>query len=111
MEPFLQKLKNKKIILSSNSPRRQELLKGLELDFEVKVNPVAEIIPEGIPASFVAAYLSKLKSEAFEEELKPNEILITSDTVVILNDHVLGKPIQIQKPLISSRVSLELLIQ
>lgn len=92
MELFLQKLKDKKIILASNSPRRQELLKGLELDFEVKVNEVDEIIPEGIPASFVAAYLSKLKSEAFEEELKPNEILITSDTVVILNNHVLGKP-------------------
>ena len=92
MKPFLQKLKDKKIILASNSPRRQDLLKGLELDFEVKVNPVDEIIPEGIPATFVAAYLSKMKSEAFEEELKMNEILITSDTVVILNEHVFGKP-------------------
>lgn len=92
MEPFLQKLKDRKIILASNSPRRQELLKGLELDFEIKVDPVDEVIPPGIPASFVAAYLSKLKSESFLDELKPNEILITSDTVVILDEHVLGKP-------------------
>ncbi len=92
MKPFLEKLHNKKIILASNSPRRQELMKGLELDFEVKVFPVNEDIPEGMRASFVAAYLSNLKSDAFEEELKDNEILITSDTVVLLDDHVLSKP-------------------
>lgn len=90
--PFLEKLKTKKIILASNSPRRQELLKGLGLDFEVRVNPVDEHIPDGLPASFVAAYLSKLKSDSFVEELGEHELLITSDTVVILGDHVLGKP-------------------
>ncbi|MHA7128462.1 Maf family nucleotide pyrophosphatase [Algoriphagus namhaensis] len=90
--PFLEKLKDRKLILASKSPRRQDLLKGLELDFEVKVTPVDEEIPAGLPASFVAAYLSKLKSDSFMEELKPEEILITSDTVVILGDHVLGKP-------------------
>jgi len=92
MEPFLEKLKNKSLILASGSPRRQELLKGLELEFEIKPNSVDEDIPEGIPATFVAAYLSKLKSDSFPEELKPNEILITSDTVVVLGKHVLGKP-------------------
>ncbi len=92
MTPFLKKLKDKKLILASNSPRRQELLKGLELEFEIKVNPVDETIPPDIPAEYVAAYLSRLKSESYPEELKENEILITSDTVVIEKGHVLGKP-------------------
>ncbi len=92
MEPFLQKLKNKKIILASGSPRRQELLKGLEVDFEVRKLDVDESIPEEIPVEFVAAYLSKLKAESYPGELQENEILITSDTVVIERGHILGKP-------------------
>tara|TARA_Y100000593_G_C4179030_1_gene271066 strand:- start:59 stop:556 length:498 start_codon:yes stop_codon:yes gene_type:complete len=62
------------------------------LEFEIKVNPVDETIPADIPAEYVAAYLSRLKSESYPEELKENEILITSDTVVIEKGHVLGKP-------------------
>lgn len=89
---FLENLKDKKIILASNSPRRQELLRGLEMEFEIKSSPVDESIPSDIPAEYVAAYLSKLKSEFFPDELLENEILITSDTVVIENGHVLGKP-------------------
>lgn len=92
MESFLSNLTNKKIILASNSPRRQELLKGLEVEFEIRVNPVDETIPKDIQAEYVAAYLSKLKSESFADELADNEILITSDTVVIADGHVLGKP-------------------
>jgi septum formation protein len=92
MESFLSKLKDKKIILASNSPRRQELLKGLEVEFEVRVNSVDETIPKDIQAEYVAAYLSKLKSESFTTDLAENEILITSDTVVIADGHVLGKP-------------------
>jgi septum formation protein len=89
---FLENLKDKKIILASNSPRRQDLLRGLEMEFEIKSSPVDESIPSDIPAEYVAAYLSKLKSESFPDELLENEILITSDTVVIENGHVLGKP-------------------
>lgn len=92
MEPFLSNLKNKKIILASNSPRRQELLKGLEIAFEVKVNEVDEKIPADMKPEFVAAYLSKLKADSYPESLDDGEILITSDTVVIENGHVLGKP-------------------
>ncbi|PZX54834.1 septum formation protein [Algoriphagus chordae] len=92
MKPFLSKLSDKNIILASNSPRRQELLKGLEVEFEVRVNSVDETIPKDIQAEYVAAYLSKLKSEAFVDELSENDILITSDTVVIADGHVLGKP-------------------
>ena len=92
MEPFLSKLKDKRIILASNSPRRQELLKGLELDFVVKVNPVDETVPADLPAEYAAAYLSKLKAESYPEPLSENEILITADTIVIKKGQILGKP-------------------
>lgn len=92
MIPILTNLSGKKIILASNSPRRQELLKGLDVEFEVKTHPIDEKIPEDLPASFVAAYLSKLKADAFPDTLQENEILITSDTVVIHRGHILGKP-------------------
>ena len=88
----MSKLKDKKLILSSNSPRRQELMRGLELEFEVRVNQVDEKIPAGMPPEFVAAYLSKFKADSYPDELAENEILITSDTVVIENGHLLGKP-------------------
>jgi septum formation protein len=84
-------LEGKKLILGSNSPRRQELLKGLEVDFEVRSSSVEELIPTDLRAEYVAAYLSKLKSDAFGD-LQNGELLITSDTVVIENNHVLGKP-------------------
>lgn len=92
MDSLWSNLKNRKLILASNSPRRQELLKGLEVEFEVKVSPVDETVPKDLPAEYVAAYLSKLKSEAFGDELSEEEIVITSDTVVITKGHVLGKP-------------------
>jgi septum formation protein len=84
-------LEGKKLILASNSPRRQELLKGLEVEFEVRVSAIEENIPVDLKAEYVAAYLSKLKSDAFGK-LEVGELLITSDTVVIENNHVLGKP-------------------
>lgn len=67
-------------------------MRGLELEFEVKVNQVNEKIPMGMPPEFVAAYLSKFKAESYPDELAENEILITSDTIVIVNGHLLGKP-------------------
>ena len=91
-EPFLGKLKGKRIILASNSPRRQELLRGLEVQLEVKVHPVDETVPPDLPAEYAAAYLSKLKAENYPDPLSENEILITADTVVILKDQILGKP-------------------
>ncbi len=92
MPSFLANLASKKIILGSNSPRRQELLHGLELDFEVRVHPIEEAIPTDLPAQYAAAYLSKLKADSFLD-LQENELLITADTVVIDGDKVLGKPI------------------
>ncbi|MDO8966254.1 MAG: Maf family nucleotide pyrophosphatase [Algoriphagus sp.] len=92
MEPFLTKLHDKRIILASNSPRRQELLKALGVDFEVKVHPVDETVPTDLPAEYAAAYLSKLKADSFPVPLGENEILITADTIVIVKGRILGKP-------------------
>ena len=91
-DPFLGKLKDKRIILASGSPRRQELLRGLEVKFDVKVHPVDETVPADLPAEYAAAYLSKLKAESYPDTLAENEILITADTVVILKNQILGKP-------------------
>lgn len=64
----------------------------MELDFEVRVHPIEEAIPTDLPAQYAAAYLSKLKADAFPEELQENELLITADTVVIDRGKVMGKP-------------------
>jgi septum formation protein len=64
----------------------------LELDFEVRVHSIEEAIPADLPAQYAAAYLSKLKADAFPGELQENELLITADTVVIDRGKVLGKP-------------------
>lgn len=92
MEPFLSKLTDKKIILASNSPRRQELLKALGVNFSVMVHPVDETVPVDLPAEYAAAYLSKLKAESFPFPLAEGEILITADTIVIIKGKILGKP-------------------
>ena len=92
MTNFLANLASKKIILASNSPRRQELLRGLELEFEVRVHPVDETVPPELPAAYAAAYLAKLKAEHYPHALHENELLITADTIVIEKDRILGKP-------------------
>ncbi|WP_236025593.1 Maf family nucleotide pyrophosphatase [Algoriphagus oliviformis] len=88
----MSKLKDKRIILASNSPRRQELLRGLELAFEVKVNSVDETIPPDLPAEYAAAFLSRLKADSFPDALAEQDLLITADTVVIVKGKILGKP-------------------
>lgn len=79
------------LILASNSPRRKELLQSLELDFTVEVYSTDESYPADLGVGKVAEYIAKKKSEAFRP-LKNSELLITSDTVVINNDVILGKP-------------------
>lgn len=82
------------IILASNSPRRKELLAGLDIDFEVKVLPdIAEDYPAELPVDQVAEYIAVEKAEAYGELLKDNDdIVITADTIVVLGTEVLGKP-------------------
>lgn len=83
----------KKIILASNSPRRRELLAGLDIQFEVKVlDGIDESYPQDLPADEVAIYISKAKAEAYKAVIADSELVITADTVVVLGDKVLGKP-------------------
>lgn len=88
-----EKLKNYKLILASASPRRHQFFKELKLDFEVRLKPVKEIYPIDLKGSEISDYLSELKAVAFEGSLLPNEILITSDTVVWHNNESLAKPV------------------
>lgn len=81
------------IILSSNSPRRKELLAGLDLDFEVRVIPgIDESYPEDMPVGEIAEYIASKKADAYKSLIKGNDLVLTADTVVILGDKVLGKP-------------------
>ena len=86
-----EKFKNKKLILASQSPRRQELLKGLGIDFQVVQIDADENFPENLFGEEITEFISKTKSEAYPN-LKENEILITADTLVWLENEVLGKP-------------------
>jgi len=81
----------KSIILASQSPRRKELLSLLDLEFTVEVKSIDEIFPKDLNTSKVAEYLAELKASAFTN-IKDDQVIITADTVVILNDTILGKP-------------------
>lgn len=87
-----EKLKNFNIILASGSPRRQEFFKNLDLDFEIRLKPVKEEYPDRLTHFEISNYLAQLKSLPFKDELKSNDILITSDTIVWHNNTALGKP-------------------
>lgn len=80
-----------KILLASQSPRRKELLSSLGFDFEVVKIDCEEIVPEHIKVGEAAAYLSELKASAFRK-LEENEVLLTADTVVAIDNQFLGKP-------------------
>ena len=86
-------LKGKKIILGSHSPRRQELLSGLGIDFTVDTgNTFEEVFPQDIPHSHVPAVMSEGKSFGFHRPLEQDEILLTSDTMVLCGSKMMGKP-------------------
>ncbi len=89
---LVEKYKNHKIVLASKSPRRQELMKGLDISFEVRTMEVDESFPPALQREEIPLFLSKLKAQAFLAEMKENEVVITADTVVWVNDHVLNKP-------------------
>ena len=86
------KIKDYTIILASGSPRRQQFLKDLDLDFEIRLKDIEEIYPPTLKAEEITNYLAQLKAKAFKGELQKNELLITSDTIVWLNNTALGKP-------------------
>lgn len=80
-----------KVILASASPRRQELLKRLYSDFTVFPADIDETLPDDISAEFAPIYLAGEKAEAIRDQF-PNDLVITADTVVVLDDEILGKP-------------------
>jgi septum formation protein len=87
-----EKLVGKNIVLASKSPRRQFLLKEMGIDFEVRTKDTDESFSAELKREEVAYYLAKKKAEAFFFELKSNEILITADTIVCLENLVINKP-------------------
>ena len=83
-----------KLILASNSPRRKELLAGLGIPFEVRVlQDIDEHYPENLPVNEVARYIAKEKADAYRCIVAADELIITADTVVIVGDEILGKPV------------------
>ena len=90
---MLENLKTYHIILASNSPRRRELLAGLGIDFDVKVLPdIDESYPEGLPVTQTATYIAREKAEANRKVMGAHDLVITADTIVVVDDEVMGKP-------------------
>ena len=82
-----------KIILASGSPRRRQLLEEMGVDFVVDTRPVDEVVAENTPPEEAAILLSRLKAGAFPNDyFIPNRIVITADTIVAINNNILGKP-------------------
>lgn len=89
---FFELLKNKKIILGSASPRRQELLKLLGVDVEIRVGNTDESYQANLFPEKIAEFLAIQKSDALKNTIKANEILITADTIVVKKGKILNKP-------------------
>ncbi|MGY5846787.1 Maf-like protein [Salegentibacter sp. HM20] len=85
-------LKDKEIILASGSPRRQKFFEQLQIPVTIDVRPVKEVCPDYLENEQITDYLAELKAEAFQKEIKENQILITSDTIVCHQGKALGKP-------------------
>lgn len=81
-----------RLILASSSPRRQQLMREIGFDFEVRLREVPEVYPDNLPVEQVPEYLACLKASAFKEDLQENELLITADTIVSIHGKVVGKP-------------------
>jgi len=85
--------KDYKIILASNSPRRKELLAGIDVQFEVRViQDIDESYPADLPTKDIAEYISHKKAAVYQQQMAPDELIITADTIVVLGNEVMGKP-------------------
>lgn len=90
---MLDNLKNYKIVLASNSPRRKELLQRLGVPFKVRtLFGIDEHYPETLRGEDIVRYISRVKAQAYRPSMAPDELLITADTIVCLGGQVMGKP-------------------
>jgi septum formation protein len=83
----------RKIVLASQSPRRKQLLEWAEIPFEVLVRPTDELFPPTLSLEEVPVYIANNKALAVQSEVEEGTIILAADTIVVLNDHVLGKPV------------------
>lgn len=92
------KLTDLRIVLASNSPRRNELLLGIDIDFTVSTLPdIDESVPSDVPHDEIPVYLAKKKAQAYSSLITDDMLLITADTVVLINGEILGKPTKIEE--------------
>ena len=85
---------NYRIFLASNSPRRKELLSGLGIPFEVRVNgDIDESYPSDLPSEAIPLHISRKKAAAYLQTMSADELIITADTVVVASGEILGKPV------------------
>ncbi len=90
---MLDNLKNYRIILASNSPRRRELLAGLGISYEVRTLPgIDESYPADLPVEQIAEYIAAEKAAAYQRQMASGELIITADTIVVVAGEVMGKP-------------------
>ncbi|MBR1447764.1 MAG: septum formation protein Maf [Prevotella sp.] len=90
---MLENISKYRVVLASNSPRRRELLGGLGVPFEVKVLPdIEENYPADLPVAQIAEYIAREKADAYRPVMADDDLIITADTIVVVDDQVLGKP-------------------
>jgi len=82
---------SRSLVLASNSPRRQQLLRELGFEFTVEVRPTDELFPADMPAALVAGYLARHKAEQFAHDLG-DKLVLCADTVVVVDNQILNKP-------------------
>jgi len=81
------------IILASQSPRRKQLLEWAEIPFEVVVANTDEHFPPGLAPEEIAIYIARNKALAVQQKRKEGEVILAADTIVVLNDNIIGKPV------------------
>lgn len=90
---LLKNLENKKLLLASKSPRRKQLMEDAGFEFEIiNSKKLTEKIPKHISNKKAAVYLAEYKANAYKDQISENTVLITADTIVCLNNKILGKP-------------------
>ena len=90
---ILDNLKDYKVVLASNSPRRKELLSGLGVEYSIKTLPdINETFPDSLQGEEIPMYIAREKANAYLHLMTDDELIITADTIVYIDDTVLGKP-------------------